>query len=192
MPKHNIDYSKTIMYKIVSKDLNNNYIYVGSTTNFMKRKYEHKASCFNENNKNHNYKVYKMIRENGGWDEFEMIEIEKYPCNDSNESAARERYWKEYFNANMNTQVPGIFNELGKIEYNKQYLNTNKAHIREYKNKKYNCICCGKYTYNNKAKHLNTPKHQNYLKSLFNNHDHYMKQIDNILDDIKIFINYLN
>jgi predicted GIY-YIG superfamily endonuclease len=47
MPKTQIDYSKTIMYKIVPKDLNNNYIYVGSTTDFTKRKYTHKASCFN-------------------------------------------------------------------------------------------------------------------------------------------------
>ena len=35
-----------------------------------------------------------------------MIECEKYPCNDSNEAAARERYWLESLNANLNTQIP--------------------------------------------------------------------------------------
>jgi predicted GIY-YIG superfamily endonuclease len=185
------------MYKIVSKDLNNNSVYVGSTTNFMKRKYEHKASCFNENNKNHNYKVYKIIRENGGWDEFEMIEIEKYPCNDSNESAARERYWKEYFNASMNTQVPGIFNELGRTEYDKQpYRIEHKKKYRikniEKINKKYDCFCGCKYTHSNRSRHFKTPKHQNYLKNLLDNHDQKIQQIDIILDDIQKFINYLN
>jgi hypothetical protein len=58
-----------------------------------------------------------------------MIEIEKYPCNDNNECLARERYWKEFFNANMNTQIPGIFNELGQKEYHKQ------PHIVEYHKK---------------------------------------------------------
>jgi predicted GIY-YIG superfamily endonuclease len=191
MPRKMIDYSKTIIYKIVSKDLNNNYIYVGSTTDFAKRKSAHKCSCTKENSKYYNFKVYKMIRENGGWDEFEMLEIEKYPCNDSNESAARERYWKEHFNANMNTQIPGIYNELGKIEYDKQYHIKNKAYIVEYHKKKYNCICGGVHTYHNKSAHLKTPLHQNYLKNLINNHTEIMEQTDNFLDDIQNFINNL-
>jgi predicted GIY-YIG superfamily endonuclease len=191
MPRTPIDYSKTIMYKIVSKDLNNNYIYVGSTTDFPKRKYNHKTACTNENSRFYNIKVYKMIRENGGWNEFEMIEIEKYPCNDKNECFARERYWKEYFNANMNTRVPGAFNELGKIEYDKKYYINNIEKIHKFKNKKYDCVCCGKYTYANRIQHLNTPKHQNYLNNPLNNHDHNMKQIDNFLDDINNYINNL-
>ena len=38
MPKENIDYSKTIIYKIVCKDINIKDCYVGSTTNFTNRK----------------------------------------------------------------------------------------------------------------------------------------------------------
>jgi hypothetical protein len=200
MPRTPIDYSKTIMYKIVSKDLNNNYIYVGSTTDFPKRKNSHKNNCINENDSHYNFKVYRTIRENGGWNEFEMIEIEKYPCNDSNESAARERYWKEHFNANMNSNIPGAFNELGIqeyykqphiTEYQKQYHQNNKEQIHLYKNKKYDCVCHGKYTYANKSKHLNTPKYQNYLNNLLDNHVENMKEIDIILDDINNFINNL-
>ena len=41
-----------------------------------------------------------MIRENEGWNNWSMIEIEKYPCNDKNEACARERYWYELLNAN--------------------------------------------------------------------------------------------
>jgi predicted GIY-YIG superfamily endonuclease len=177
------------MYKIVSKDLDNNYIYVGSTTDFAKRKSSHKTNCINENNKFYNIKVYKMIRENGGWNEFEMIEIEKYPCNDSNESTARERYWKEYFNANMNTQIPGIYNELGIKEYTKQHHEKNKQKIHDRKNKKFNCECCGKYTDANRHQHIKSKKHQNYLDNLLDNHAKNMEQIDIILDDIQNFIN---
>jgi predicted GIY-YIG superfamily endonuclease len=200
MPRKIIDYSKTIIYKIVSKDLDNNYIYVGSTTDFPKRKSAHKCSCTKENTKFYNFKVYKMIRENGGWNEFEMLEIEKYPCNDKNECLARERYWKEYFNANMNTRIPGLLNELGIqeyhkqphiLEYNKKYYINNIEKIHKFKNKKFNCVCGGKHTYANRHQHFKSQTHQNYLDNLLNNHDHNMKQIDTFLDDIQNFINNL-
>jgi hypothetical protein len=42
MPKKLIDYSKTIIYKIVCNDLNIKDVYVGHTTNFIKSKALHK------------------------------------------------------------------------------------------------------------------------------------------------------
>ena len=51
MPKNDIDYLKTIIYKIVCKDLNITDFYVGHTTNFIKRKATHKTACNNINNK---------------------------------------------------------------------------------------------------------------------------------------------
>ena len=48
MPKIPVDYSKTIIYKIQHQD-KPELLYVGSTTNFTKRKYQHKNSCNNEN-----------------------------------------------------------------------------------------------------------------------------------------------
>jgi hypothetical protein len=92
----------------------------------------------------------------------------------------------------MNTQVPGAFNELGKVEYDKKYQIINKEKIHEQKNKKSDCCCGGKYTHTCRARHMKSSKHQNYLKNLLNNHTENMKQIDIILDDIKKFINYLN
>ena len=49
MPKKDIDYSKTIIYKIVCNDLNITDVYVGHTTNFIKRKARHKYDCNNIN-----------------------------------------------------------------------------------------------------------------------------------------------
>ena len=31
-----------------------------------------------------------MIRDNGGWDSFQMLEVEKYSCNDRREAEKRE------------------------------------------------------------------------------------------------------
>ena len=106
MTKTKMNYDNTIIYKIVCSDLNITDLYVGHTTNFTKRKTAHKTSCNNENSFSYNLKLYQMIRENGGWDNWNMIEIEKYSCNDGNESRARERYWYEQLKANLNVCHP--------------------------------------------------------------------------------------
>ena len=78
MPRTPIDYSKTIIYKLVKNDdFNNENIYVGSTTDFTRRKNEHKNTCNNEKSKDYNDKKYQYIRENGGWSEWNMVEIFK-------------------------------------------------------------------------------------------------------------------
>ena len=109
MPLTKIDYSKTIIYKIVSNDLNITDIYVGSTTDFTRRKNQHKSSCNNINSKNYNLKLYQFIRSNGGWNSFSMIEIEKCNCSDGNEARAKERQWFEQLNAQLNMVCPGAY-----------------------------------------------------------------------------------
>jgi len=106
MPKTNINYQNTIIYKIVCNDLNVKDVYVGHTTDFRRRKSQHKNRCANVNDKHYNLNIYKIIRENGGWENWSMIEIEKYPCTDSKEATARERYWFEELQANMNSIYP--------------------------------------------------------------------------------------
>jgi len=108
MPRIPIDYSKTLIYKLVHKDdLENENIYIGSTTDFRRRKNQHKNNCYNPNSKTYNRKVYEQIRENDGWDTWVMVEIEKFPCTDKREADARERYWCEYFKSELNMVLPG-------------------------------------------------------------------------------------
>ena len=106
MPRSNINYVNCIIYKIVCNDYNIKDSYVGSTTEFTKRKYRHKSNCTSLKYTEHEFKVYQFIRNNGGWDNWSMIEIEKYPCNDGNEARARERYWCETLNATLNDRMP--------------------------------------------------------------------------------------
>ena len=193
MPKQIIDYSKNIIYKLVCNDLNVKDIYVGHTTNFIKRKQKHKSVCYNQNDTKHNLKVYKMIRDNGNWNNWSMIEIEKYPCNDKNEACARERYWYELLNANMNTYCP-TFDRKKRKDNEKAYYVANKEDIikkvHEYaathkediskRSKNYRevhkeqikarrskvCICeiCNReYTHDHKARHERTKVHLNQI-----------------------------
>ena len=106
MPRKPIDYSKTIIYKIVCKDVNVTECYVGSTTDFRKRKYSHKHNTIKEKSKQYNFKVYRFIRDNGNWDNWDMIMIEKYPCNDELEKNKRERFWIEHFKSELNCSLP--------------------------------------------------------------------------------------
>ena len=66
MPRLSIDYQKTVIYKIVCNDLTVTYIYVGMTTDFTNRKYNHKSDCNNITDKHYNFKIYDIIRANGG------------------------------------------------------------------------------------------------------------------------------
>jgi hypothetical protein len=136
MPRLNIDYSKTIIYKLVCKNLEVTDLYVGSTTDFIKRKNAHKTTCNNEKSKAYNLKVYRMIRENGGFDNWDMIEIEKFECADGNEARARERHFYEELGAKMNIRVP-IINDEERIQNQKKYYETHAKELIQ-KQKKYN------------------------------------------------------
>jgi hypothetical protein len=131
MPRKAIDYQKVIIYKLVCNDLSVKDLYVGHTTDFTNRKRLHKSCCLNSNDLRHNFKVYKVMRENGSWYNWTMIEIEKYPCKDENEARARERFWYEELQATLNSQCP-ILNVGERKQYEKNYYEKNKDQIKGY------------------------------------------------------------
>ena len=108
MPLKPIDYSKTIFYRIVCNDLNIKDCYIGQTTNFIKRKQQHKRYSNNENLTYSNLKVYQFIRENGGWDNWTMVMIEQISCENFNEACKLERKFLEEYNATLNNNIPSI------------------------------------------------------------------------------------
>jgi hypothetical protein len=170
MPRTPVDYSKTLIYKLVHKeDYDNANIYVGSTTDFRKRKNNHKSSCSNEKNEDYNDKKYQYIRDNGGWECFNMIEVEKYPCNDGNEARAREEYWRCYFNSQLNTKRAYRTDEQRIERYKKYYENNKdthnkytKEHYQKNKDKlleKITCECGCMINKGSLTQHLKTQKH---------------------------------
>jgi len=154
MPRAIMDYSKTNIYKIVCNDLNVKECYVGHTTDMTKRKCGHKTACNNEKDKKQHLKIYKIIRENGGWENWDMVLVEKFPCKDKYEACKREREVLEELDAKMNTFRPyrtqeeykdikqqdqKKYNEKHKEErkeYHKQYREENKDILNE-KGRKY-------------------------------------------------------
>ena len=119
MPKTPMDYSKCCIYKIEHIE-DESLVYVGHTTCFDKRKAQHKSCCKNENDKAFKYKLYEMIRSNGGWEMFKMIQVEKHPCKDKREAERRENEVMKQLKANMNARRAFLSQEE-KIEVHKEY-----------------------------------------------------------------------
>ena len=131
MPKTAMDYSKCCIYKIEHIH-DESLVYVGHITEFNKRKAHHKSRCNNENEKSFNCKLYQMIRNNGGFIMFKMIEIEKYGCNDKREAERRENEVMKELKTTMNTMKSFLTDEDRK-EYNKKYNQTNKEKYKIYR-----------------------------------------------------------
>jgi len=187
MPRNEIIYKNTIIYKIVCNDMSVKDFYIGSTTNFVKRKNAHKLLVNNVNNRSYNQTKYEIIRSNGGWDNWTMIEIEKYPCNDSNEARARERHWYKQLKPPLNFCKPHIVQEERKenmknyFQNNKEtiyiklceYRKSDKAKLQkgEYQKKyreslkgvKHNCECGSSFAITDIGRHKKTKKHLAFI-----------------------------
>jgi hypothetical protein len=103
MPKTDIDYSNTIIYKISCKDIANTDVYVGHTTNFVQRKHTHKQNCINPKSINYTLKLYEVIRENGGWSNWNMEIINFFECKDHYEARQKEQEYFILLNATLNS-----------------------------------------------------------------------------------------
>jgi hypothetical protein len=106
MPKTDIDYSNTIIYKITCKNPEITDVYVGHTTNFVQRKHAHKQNCINEKALNYKCKLYNVIRTNGGWANWQMEIINFFNCADHYEARKKEQEYFISLNATLNSIEP--------------------------------------------------------------------------------------
>jgi hypothetical protein len=188
-----MNYETGAIYKIVCKDLNIKDLYVGSTSRFENRIHHHISVCNNPLSKAYNYHVYDFIRQNGGFENWQILLVEYYPCNDRHELQKREREVMEQLNATLNVRKAIITPEEVKI-YSEKYYKDNKdtykahnknyyeSHKEVYKTKYYNkdkakekytkekqaepkiiCECGSEFIKTCKTAHSRTKKHQGYL-----------------------------
>ena len=179
-------------YKFVCINDDINSCYVGSSADMKKRRTNHKNNCHNENSSEHNYKIYKIIRENGGWSNWKIVEFatkdnitkreaerieEEYRVQlkaDMNDKRAftteeqRKEQSKEYRENNKEKikEQKKEYHENNKeksLEQMKEYYKNNKEKILEKLNEKHDCPCGGRYTHANKTQHFKTQKHKKYL-----------------------------
>ena len=102
MAPHKIDFTKGIIYKIEAID-NKDLIYIGSTSNFIKRRSDHKSRCNNPKDPAYNFKLYRMIREHGGWDAFKCEIIKAYPSQNKKELFIEEEKYRQNLNSTLNS-----------------------------------------------------------------------------------------
>lgn len=143
------------IYKIVCKDLNIHHSYIGSTRSWKQRKFCHKQRTYDKNQKSYNYPVYKCIREFGGWENWDMIQIESAFCA-KREAESLERKWIEVINSDLNSKKrPYITEEERKndqkkfqseykkkfpekiLMYGEKYREDNKEEIKNWKKEYY-------------------------------------------------------
>ena len=131
-----------------------------NTLNCGRRKYGFEAR---------NLQIYQIMRENGGFENFNMILVEDYPCKNKRESEKREQYWKDLLKPDMNT-INSYLTEEQKKEYQKykikEYRINNKELVKEYKKeyqqRKFICDCCKKEVrLNDKTRHEKSKTHIN-------------------------------
>jgi predicted GIY-YIG superfamily endonuclease len=149
MPKREIDYSNTIIYKLICKDKSTEETYIGHTTNFVQRKYIHKTACAKGWNVSTTspelVNIYSTILRHGGWSNWDMIDIAKCACKDKKEAIQKEN---EYRSVLRHEKKPGDSEE--------------NLSTKQEQTSKYFCEAC-KYNTKNRtdfAKHEMTSKHK--------------------------------
>ena len=121
---------KYIIYKITIQD----YIYIGSTKNYTRRKCNHKYDCINLKD----ILLYNKINEFGGWINCIMCPIEIYDCDNNIQVRIREEELRIEYQANFN-MVKCYTTEEEKKTMAKEYQDKKKDKKSEY-NKEYQII----------------------------------------------------
>ena len=139
MPKKTPNYAQSCIYKLCCKNPLVKEEYVGSTTSFRKRKNQHKTVCTNEKDKRFNCRVYKHIRANGGWENWDMVEVANVDAIDKRDLERIERTYIESLGAALNCSIPTrsakeryIQNRAEKLEYQSKYYQDNTQAKFEY------------------------------------------------------------
>ena len=149
------NYNKCFIYKICGKDASITDCYIGSTTNIIRRRSQHKSSCTCISDKSYNQFVYTFIRSNGGWGNFDVIALEEFSCESKMQQIKKERDWIEILKPTLNKNIPAN-HQTGEVyddkEYHKLYYIENKEVIKEYRDKNKETIKVKKAEYNEKNK----------------------------------------
>lgn len=131
-----LDYQNGKIYKIVSFTTDD--VYIGSTCEkyLSNRLGGHRKAYKSYLNGKHNYSTSFKLLEN---DDYDIILVENYPCNNNHELLARERYWIENTENCVNKNIPNRtikeyrHDNKDKIsEYQKEYREDNKDKIKQY------------------------------------------------------------
>jgi hypothetical protein len=101
--KNRNKYDNFTIYKIVSKNEDDDNIYSGSTIDFERRKEQHRKAVDNKNGIQYYTLLYRYIRNNGGWENWTIEILDHYPqCKTLVEATTREQEWITKLNPSLN------------------------------------------------------------------------------------------
>jgi hypothetical protein len=151
----------THIYKIFCLDKNINDFYIGSTSNINRRKREHKCRSFYKNSR-----LYRTIRNNGGWENWNVEILESLICNNKIEKLRKEKEYIKNLKPSLNIVIPlrtkqEYYNDnrTNIIDTQKNYYNNNRNNILKKQKKKFFCECGCITDKAHIATHRNTHKH---------------------------------
>jgi hypothetical protein len=161
------DYQLGKIYKIVCNVTGK--VYYGSTCEptLARRLAKHVGEycCYKKGTK-HYVSSYSILEN----DNYCIVLVEKYPCNDKMELLQRERFYIEN-NECVNKYIPNRTkkeyyedNKDNLIDCMKKYKQDNKEKIAKHKSEIIICACGKTYTLSHKARHFKSQNHQDYLK----------------------------
>jgi hypothetical protein len=100
-----LDYSKTVIYKLVCNNKDIKDFYIDHTTDIISRRWSHERNITDEKNQYYDRYQNQFIRNNGGWENWKLIKIENYPCNNKYEANKRCRVLVDKLNATINKKI---------------------------------------------------------------------------------------
>ena len=159
-----LDYSKSIIYKLCCKDPSITDIYVGSTVNFRNRKYSHKNATNCTTNKYYNNRRGVCIRNNGGWENWNMLMIKEFPCENKKQLEREEGKIIAELKPTLNQILNPTRNEEERKQYRKnweiKHNERRRNYYKEWGEKKVKCeICNTEINRNCLARHNRGKKH---------------------------------
>jgi len=93
---------ETIIYQLKSKNNDIKKCYIGSSRDIRQRKYLHKSRCNNENGIYYNLNIYKFIRDNGGYENWEYKILDTITTDDKKlQKIVEQFYILQYEKLNM-------------------------------------------------------------------------------------------
>jgi hypothetical protein len=131
-----------VIYKFECKNKEITNIYIGHTNNEIKRYTEHKSS-YNGSGNNKNCKIYQFIKDNGGWDNWNFIILERFSFS-KDIAFKKEKEWYDQLQPNLNDRSPN-----GRI-----VSSSEKAKLWRERSGNYVCHCGMSVSMSNKARHL--------------------------------------
>ena len=120
------------IYYITCKDINIKDNYIGQTINFENRKYAHETSS-----KNSELKIYKKIRDHGGWEKWNMEILNTFYCKNEYDARQIEQKYMDHYKTTLNSVKA----------YSKPFINKELDRELEFILNNYNDKILGCFTY---------------------------------------------